>query len=227
MTILLVEDDVSLTEFIQKGLRAEGMTVHVAYDGFIGKLMVGERPYDLVILDVNLPGLNGYELCRYIKEAHPSLPVLMLTALGSLDHKVVGFEAGADDYLPKPFEFRELVLRLKALARRRQMMQAPQTGILKLADLEIDTDAKKVSRAGQLITLTAREYALLEYFMRHTGRVVSRMDILQHVWDLNFDTNTNIVDVYVNYLRRKIDKNFTPKLLHTVIGMGYQLREDA
>lgn len=226
MTVLLVEDDANLTDFIQKGLQAEGMQVTVVYDGFIGKLTIDERPFDVVVLDVNLPSINGYELCEHIKKTRPGIPVLLLTALGSLSHKVVGFGAGADDYLAKPFEFQELVLRLKALARRPASVNIRSTK-LKMADLELDIDAHLVTRAGKLISLTAREYALLEYLMRNAGRIVNRIDILQHVWELNFDTNTNIVDVYINYLRRKIDKGFEPKLLHTVIGMGYRLRDES
>lgn len=223
MNILIVEDDTSLSDFIQKGLQAEGMQVSVAYDGFIGKLMVKERSYDVLVLDVNLPGLNGIELCRFSKEQSPQTAVLLLTALGQLEHKEIGFQAGADDYLTKPFDFKELVIRLKALVRRK-LMNGENARELQIADLVIDMYTRSVVRAGKPIALTPREYSLLEYLMRHQNQIVSRADILQHVWGNNFEATPNVVDVYVNYLRRKIDREFEPKLLQTIIGMGYQLR---
>jgi DNA-binding response OmpR family regulator len=172
---------------------------------------------------VNLPGMNGFELCRYIKQHSPRQAVLLLTALDGLQDKESGFGAGADDYLVKPFEFRELLLRIRALARR-SSAYAGQHALLHAADLEMDTDARTVRRAGQRIELTTREYALLEYLLVNKGKTVSRIDIAEKVWDLHFDTNTNVIDVYINYLRKKIDKNFPQKLLHTVVGMGYLLQ---
>jgi DNA-binding response OmpR family regulator len=219
MNVLVVEDDLELTQFIQKGLQSEGATVSVAFDGVIGRSMVNENKFDVVVLDVNLPGLNGYDLCRFIKQNWPAVPVIMLTALGSLDNKVLGFEAGADDYLAKPFAFKELLFRLKALARRHPS-RAPRPKRLQLLDLEVETDSHRVWRGGQRIELTAREYALLEYFMLNQGKVINRVDLLENVWDVHFNTNTNVVDVYVNYLRRKID-HVEPRLLHTVFGVGY------
>ena len=219
MNVLIVEDDLELTQFIQKGLQSEGATVAVAFDGVIGRSMVNENKFDVVVLDVNLPGLNGYDLCRFIKQNWPAVPVIMLTALGSLDNKVLGFEAGADDYLAKPFAFKELLFRLKALARRHPS-RAPRPKRLQLLDLEVETDSHRVWRAGKRVELTAREYALLEYFMLNQGKVINRVDLLENVWDVHFNTNTNVVDVYVNYLRRKIDKS-EPRLLHTVFGVGY------
>lgn len=221
MNVLIVEDDIELTQFIQKGLQSEGITVAVAFDGVIGKSMVNENKFDVVVLDVNLPGLNGYDLCRFIKQNWPAVPVIMLTALGSLDNKVLGFEAGADDYLSKPFAFKELMFRLRALARRHPS-RAPRPKRLQLLDLEVETDSHRVWRAGERVDLTAREYALLEYFMLNQGKVINRVDLLENVWDVHFNTNTNVVDVYVNYLRRKIDKA-EPRLLHTVFGVGYLL----
>lgn len=224
MQVLVVEDDVELTQFIQKGLVSEGIGVSVAFDGIIGRSMINERQFDVVVLDINMPGMNGYDLCRFIKVNWPAIPVIMLTALGSLDSKVLGFESGADDYLAKPFAFKELVFRLKALARRHPS-RAPMAKRLELLDLTVDTESHQVWRAGQRVTLTAREYALLEYLIVNQGKVVNRVDLLENVWDVHFNTNTNVVDVYVNYLRRKID-HVEPKLLHTVFGVGYMLRAE-
>ena len=223
MTILLVEDEVSLASFIQKGIASEGYDLTVAYDGLMGQRLFDQQPYDVVVLDVNLPLLNGFELCRYIKQHSPRQAVLLLTALDGLADKESGFGAGADDYLVKPFEFRELLLRIRALARR-SADYAGQQPVLQLADLSLDTNTRTVQRAGRRIELTSREYALLEYLLVNKGRTVSRIDIAEKVWDLHFDTNTNIIDVYINYLRKKIDKNFEQKLLHTVVGMGYLLK---
>ncbi|PMD97016.1 DNA-binding response regulator [Siphonobacter sp. BAB-5405] len=223
MKVLLVEDEVSLASFIRKGVESEGYVLDIAYDGLMGQRMADNNSYDVIILDVNLPHINGFELCRYIKQQSPRQPVLMLTALDSLTDKESGFDAGADDYLVKPFVFRELILRIKALARRNATHEGMKS-VLRVADLELNTEARTLTRRGQPIDLTAREYALLEYLMINQGRIVSRIDIAEKVWDLHFDTNTNIIDVYINYLRKKIDKEFDHKLLHTVVGMGYVLR---
>ncbi|WP_420153062.1 response regulator transcription factor [Siphonobacter sp.] len=223
MKVLLVEDEVSLASFIRKGVESEGYVLDIAYDGLMGQRMADNNSYDVIILDVNLPHINGFELCRYIKQQSPRQPVLMLTALDSLTDKESGFDAGADDYLVKPFVFRELILRIKALARRNATHESRKS-VLRVADLELNTEARTLTRRGQPIDLTAREYALLEYLMINQGRIVSRIDIAEKVWDLHFDTNTNIIDVYINYLRKKIDKEFDHKLLHTVVGMGYVLR---
>lgn len=223
MKILLVEDEVSLASFIRKGIESENYELAVAYDGLMGQRLFEQQPYDVVILDVNLPLLNGFELCRYIKQHSPRQAVLMLTALDSMQDKESGFGVGADDYLVKPFVFRELLLRIRALARR-SISYAGQHALLQVADLEMDVDARIVRRAGQRIELTTREYALLEFLMVNKGKTVSRVEIAEKVWDLHFDTNTNVIDVYVNYLRKKIDKNFGQKLLHTVVGMGYLMQ---
>ncbi|NEU70760.1 response regulator transcription factor [Spirosoma agri] len=223
MKILLVEDEVSLASFIRKGVESEGYEIDLAYDGVVGKSLADNNTYDVIVLDVNLPYINGFELCRYIKRDSPRQSIMLLTALDSLPDKENGFGAGADDYLVKPFEFRELMLRIKALARRNSDFTGMKT-ILRVADLVLDTEGHSVTRAGQRIDLTAREYALLEYLMINQGRTVSRVDIAEKVWDLHFDTNTNVIEVYINYLRKKIDKEFSPKLLHTIVGMGYVLR---
>ena len=222
MRILLVEDEERLASFIRKGMVAEGYEVEIAYDGRTGLSLFRQGTFDIVILDVNLPHINGFELCRMIRTADEQIAVLMLTALDGIDDKSDGFMAGADDYLGKPFEFQELLLRVRALTRRHRHMHKQ---VLRLADLELNLDAKTVSRAGTRIDLTSREYALLEYMMLNRGRIISRVDISEKVWNLNFDTSTNVIEVYISYLRKKIDKDFSPKLLHTIVGMGYVLRE--
>ncbi|MCY7360283.1 MAG: response regulator transcription factor [Rudanella sp.] len=222
MKILLVEDEERLASFIRKGMSAEGYEVEIAYDGRTGLSLFRRNSYDIIILDINLPHINGFELCRLIRADNENVPVLMLTALDSLADKSDGFNAGADDYLAKPFEFQELLLRLRALTRRSGVKQKQ---VLQLADLELNLDNKTVTRAGERIDLTTREYALLEYLMINKGKTISRVDISERVWSLNFDTGTNVIDVYISYLRKKIDKGFSPKLLHTIVGMGYVLRE--
>lgn len=224
MKILLVEDEPPLASFVKKGFEHEGYDLTVAYDGRTGWSLYAQQPYDLVILDVNLPYLNGVELCRRIRGASPRVPLLLLTALDSLDDKEAGFAAGADDYLVKPFEFRELLMRARALTQRYAAASGERRE-LRMADLVLDLDAKTVTRAGHRIDLTTREYSLLEHLLRNRGRVISRVDIAERVWDLDFDTTTNVIDVYVSYLRKKLDRDFSPKLIHTVVGMGYVMRE--
>ncbi len=224
MQIILVEDEESVSRFIKKGFEGEGYHIDIAYDSVIAKSLFLKKAYQLAILDINLPGMNGYELCQFLKSQNPHLPVIFLTALDSIDDKVVGFESGADDYLVKPFEFKELLLRVKALIRRSGQQVTANRKIV-VADLEMETNGKVVTRAGKRIELTAREFSLLEYLMINKGRVVSRIDIAEKVWDLDFDTSTNVIDVYINYLRNKIDKGFSQKLLHTVVGMGYTIKE--
>ncbi|MBC3787251.1 response regulator transcription factor [Spirosoma utsteinense] len=223
MKILLVEDEERLASFIRKGMSAEGYEVEVAYDGRTGLSLFRRDIYDIIILDVNLPQMNGFDLCRLIRSENESLPVLILTALDSMADKSDGFNAGADDYLAKPFEFQELLLRIRALTRRNG---SKPKQILRLADLELNLDSKTVTRADKRIDLTTREYALVEYMMLNKGKIISRVDIGERVWSLNFDNNSNVIDVYISYLRKKIDKGFSPKLLHTIVGMGYVLRED-
>lgn len=224
MQLLLVEDEASLASFLKKGFVSEGIHVEIAFDGIVAKSKIQADPYDLAIIDINIPGINGYEVCKYFKLMQPYAPVIFLTALDSIDDKTLGFEAGGDDYLVKPFEFKELLLRVRALIKRTGMQPATKK-LLVVGDLVMDTAAKTVSRSGKRIDLTAREYSLLEYLMVNRGRVVSRVDIAEKVWDLHFDTSTNVIDVYINYLRKKVDKGHRVKLLHTVVGMGYVLRE--
>jgi len=223
--ILIVEDEVKIANFLKKGLIENGYYTEVAFDGQMGQKLFLSRAYDLIILDINLPVINGYELCRIIRNHNQAIPVIMLTALSTINDKLEGFDTGADDYLVKPFEFKELLVRIRALLKRTLHQQLPAGNILRVADLEMNLDSKEVKRGDTLITLTAKEFQLLEYFMRNRNRVLSRADIAESVWDIDFDTQTNVIDVYVNYLRNKIDKHFSGNLIHTVVGMGYILKE--
>jgi two-component system, OmpR family, copper resistance phosphate regulon response regulator CusR len=225
MKVLVVEDEPKLASFIKKGLEEQQCEVEMAFDGQIGRTMAMSNPYDVIVMDVNLPKMNGFDVVQALRNEDIKTPVLMLTAMGSVEDKLTGFEAGADDYLVKPFEFRELLARLKALHKRSQD-SGPQTNVLKVGDLELDLNEKVARRGGKRIELTAKEFGLLEYLMRNRGRVVSRVDIAEKVWDIHFDTGTNVIDVYVNFLRKKVDKEFPTKLIHTVIGMGYMLKEE-
>ncbi|MBL7904568.1 MAG: response regulator transcription factor [Bacteroidales bacterium] len=222
--VLIVEDHVKVADSISKGLEENGFKTEVAYDGFIGKRLADANRYDLMILDVNLPQINGYELCSEIRIKNPKVPIIMLTALGSTDDKLLGFEKGADDYIVKPFEFRELLARIKALLKRVQPVTLNHS-TLTVADLVIDLDSKSVTRGNKAIELTAKEFSLLEYLVRNKGKVISKTDIAEKIWNIHFDTGTNVIEVYVNFLRKKIDKNFPVKLIHTQIGMGYILKE--
>lgn len=224
MKVLLVEDEIKVAAFIKQGLEEIGYEVDMTHDGLKGKKLSHDNHYDLLILDVMLPNKSGLEICSEVRKFNKDVPILMLTALGTTDDKVNGLEAGADDYLVKPFHFKEFLARVKALTRRRKDTTEDDT--LRIADLEMNLVTKDVKRAGKSIKLTAREFDLLEYFIRNTGRVLNRADIAGTVWDINFDTGTNVVDVYVNYLRNKIDKGFSPKLIHTLVGMGYVLKEE-
>ncbi|WP_139923405.1 response regulator transcription factor [Hymenobacter sp. DG01] len=225
MKILLVEDEPKVASFLHQGLTEQHYTVDLAADGLLGLRLAQAGGYDLLILDTLLPGLSGLEVCRQVRAQDTSVPILMLTALGETDDKIRGLDAGADDYLVKPFAFQELLARIRALARRRHESPAAEA-VLRLADLTLDPVRKVVQRAGQVIQLTAREFALLEYLLRNQNRVVSRVDILEHVWETSFDTGSNVIDVYINFLRKKLDKDFTPKLIHTLVGMGYVMKED-
>jgi DNA-binding response OmpR family regulator len=223
--ILLIEDEKKIADTLKKGLSELDYNVETAYDGSIGLRLFESQRFDLVITDINLPGINGYELCRIIRSRNQQIPIIMLTALSATDDKVEGFDVGADDYLVKPFEFKELLARIRALLKRTLNPHAISGNILSIADLEMDLDSKEVTRAGKKILLTAKEFQLLEYLLRNRNRVVSRADIFEKVWDIDFDTRTNVIDVYINFLRKKIDKDFSPKLIHTQVGMGYILKE--
>lgn len=225
--ILIVEDEKKIATTLKKGLTENGYHVDLAFDGLIGKRLFESNSYDLLILDINLPGMNGYELCKNIRNTNQHIPIIMLTAINTTEDKIEGFDNGTDDYIIKPFEFKELLVRIRALLKRTMNQQLPTGNILKVADLEMNLDTKEVKRADQPITLTAKEFQLLEYFMRNRNRVLSRADIAERVWEIDFDTQTNVIDVYVNYLRNKIDKKFDTRLIHTQVGMGYIMKESS
>ncbi|MBE9583007.1 response regulator transcription factor [Mucilaginibacter sp. JRF] len=223
--ICLVEDEEKVSSFIKKGLEEHNYSVDVAADGVAGLTLMLQNKYDLFILDMMLPLLSGMELCRQVRQKQPDAPVLILSALGTIDDKVNGLQAGADDYLVKPFHFKELLARIEALMRRRQPTDQGASHYLNFSDLKLNIWDKTAERGGKQIALTAKEYALLELFIRNANKLLSREYITEKVWGINFDTQTNMVDVYVNYLRNKIQKGFDKKLIHTVIGMGYILKE--
>jgi two-component system, OmpR family, copper resistance phosphate regulon response regulator CusR len=224
-TILLVEDEQKIANTLKIGLTEAGYDVEVAYDGLIAWKLFQAHSFDLVVLDINLPGINGYELCKNIRGKNAQIPVIMLTALSTLSDKIEGYDAGADDYILKPFEFKELLMKIRVLLKRTVNQNIPTGTMLKAADLEMNLDTKEVKRGETVINLTAKEFQLLEYLMRNKNRVVSRSDIAVNVWDIDFDTNTNVIDVYINYVRNKIDKKFDRKLIHTQVGMGYILKD--
>lgn len=226
--ILLVEDEVHVVSFIKKGLTEEDFEVSVALNGDTGTAMASNNNYDLIILDIMLPDKNGIDVCKDLRNKHIQTPILFLTALNTADNIALGLNSGADDYLAKPFKFIELVARIKALLRRSSTSGSEirnKDNIYSVADLKVDDDAKTVERSGELISLTATEYRLLFTLIKNKGRVLSRVDLLESAWDINFNLATNVVDVYINYLRKKIDSAHETKLIHTVIGMGYVLKE--
>lgn len=224
MRILVVEDQRKVASFLKQGLSEAGYAVDLAETGASAEIMVSNNEYDLIILDVMLPEQTGLDTARHLRADGFAGPILMLTALASTKDKVHGLDAGADDYLTKPFEFDELLARVRALLRRRN---SEQTSMLKFGDLEVNLLTREVKREGKEIVLTTKEFALLEYFMRNPKRPLSRVSISEHVWDVNFDSESNVIDVYVNMLRKKIDAPFKGKLIHTVVGYGYVLKEDA
>ena len=224
LKILLVEDEKKIADILRKGLSEQQYIIDVAYDGLIGQKIFDAHHFDLVILDINLPGMNGYDLCRFIRSRNEKVPVIMLTALNSIDDKIHGFDAGADDYIIKPFDFKELLVRIRALLKRLHQTIGPGH-ILKVADLVMNLENKEITRSGVKISLTAKEFQLLEYMVRNKNKIVSRADIALNVWDIDFDTKTNVIDVYVNFLRKKLDRDFVPKLIHTQIGTGYILKD--
>ena len=226
MKILVIEDDQRVAELIQRGLEEQGFELSLAYDGISGKKLALNNDYDLVVTDVILPKLDGLDLCKEIRKMKPELPILMLTALGTTDDKVEGFDAGADDYLTKPFEMRELLVRIRALLKRSNGKMNSIGFVLKYDDLEMNLKTLNVKRKDIAISLTPKEFKLLEYMLQNTERVLSRTEIAEKVWDMHFDTGTNFIDVYINYLRKKIDKDFDKKLIHTKSGMGFILKAE-
>lgn len=231
--IILIEDETSVVSFIKKGLQENGYEVSVAFDGPTGVQLVQANDFDLVILDIMLPGMNGLDVCKEIRKTNQYVPILFLTALGSSENIVLGLESGGDDYLVKPFKFIELVARVKSLLRRSSNGNTPEITesesdnehVFQFSDLTLNDYTKKVTRAGEEITLTSTEYKLLLYFLNNPEKVISRAEILDAVWGVNYELGTNVVDVYVNYLRKKLDNQEDNKLIHTVIGMGYVLKK--
>lgn len=221
MRVLLIEDEQRVSSFVKKGLEEQGIQVMQAFDGPTGLSLARQQDFDVIVLDVIMPGMNGFEVCAQLRKVEKDFtPILMLTALGTTEDVVEGLDSGADDYLVKPFKFRELLARIHALARRRM----PRTRKFCVRDLEMDTEAKEVRRGNQKIDLTAREFRLLEYLMQSKNRIVSKADILENVWDVNHDLGTNVVEVYINYLRKKIDHG-EESMIKTVKGMGYTMQE--
>ena len=221
MRILVVEDDRKVADFIQRGLAQEGYAVDVLYEGTVAGEQASAIDYDAVILDVMLPGRSGFQVLRDVRARKPSLPVLILTAKASIEERVAGLNAGADDYMAKPFALAELSARLRAILRR----GAPRENVLRLADLEVDTVSRSVRRGGRRIDLKPKEYALLEYLMRYAGRPVTKALIIEHVWDIHFDSVSNVVEVHINSLRNKVDKGYDLPLIHTVRGVGYMIAD--
>lgn len=226
MNILVVEDEPKVAAFLKNGLEENGHAVDVAYDQSTGISLALKKEYDIVLLDRVLQSGDGLEVCKQIKNHHPATPVMMLTALGTTDDKVGGLDSGADDYLVKPFEFKELLARIRALTKRMTLPENKTSTVLEVSDLQLDLDKKLAFRQGTPIHLTAKEFLLLEFLMRNKGRVVSKPEIAENVWEITFDTGTNIVEVYVNILRKKIDRDFPTKLIHTRIGLGYVMQTE-
>jgi len=220
----LAEDDVKIASLVKSGLEEHNYSVTTISDGFMALCTFKEEKFDLIILDVMMPGMNGIEVCRLLRETNKEVPILMLTALGSVDDKVLGLSSGADDYLVKPFHFKELIARIEAMLRRKLPATSQQKNTLSFEDIELDTYSKTVKRGDKEIQLTAKEFTLLELFLKNPNRLLSRQYIAENAWDISFDTGTNVIDVYVNFLRNKIEKGFDRKLIHTKIGMGYVMK---
>jgi two-component system copper resistance phosphate regulon response regulator CusR len=223
--ILLIEDEPKTVQSLKQGLEENNYDVSIAYDGNMGKQLALTHTYQLIVSDIIIPGINGLDLCKELRAQGIQTPILMLTALSTTDDKLNGFEAGADDYLPKPFDFKELLARVKALIKRsNQTILDAQ--VLKFADLEMDLNSSLVSRAGQMIHLTSKEFQLLEYFLKNQEKVISKAEIAENIWEVEDENSSNLIEVYVNYLRKKVDKGFSSKLIHTQFGMGYILRQE-
>lgn len=224
MKVLLIEDEVKVVQSLKKGLEEHNIETDFAYDGMTGKKMAESGDYDVIVSDIIMPEMDGYELVKALRDQHLETPIIFLSALSTVDEKVAGFDLGVDDYIVKPFAFEELLARIRALARRKLDGFGQSKNILTFADVEMNLDSLSFKRAGIPIELTPKEFALMEYFIRHQGRVISKKEIAENVWDIHFETGTNVVEVYVNYLRNKIDKPFDQKLIHTMFGSGYILK---
>lgn len=223
--ILLIEDEPKTVQSLKRGLEENNYEVEVAYDGLMGKQLATRNTYQLIVSDIIIPGINGIELCKELRSLGIQTPILMLTALSTTDDKLIGFEAGADDYLAKPFDFKEFMARVKALIKRSNQTLV-DSQVLKFADLELDLTSKLVTRSGLKINLTAKEFQLLEYFLKNQEKVISKAEIAENIWEVEDENSSNLIEVYVNYLRKKVDKNFPSKLIHTQFGMGYILRQE-
>lgn len=223
--VLIIEDEPKTAQSLKQGLEEYHYEVDLAYDGHYGLRLAKENKYDIIVTDIILPYLNGIEICKELRALGIQTPVIILTALGNTDDVVMGFDAGADDYLTKPFELKELLVRIRALLKRSSNSPLPPN-ILRTKEIEVNLDTRLVLRSGKRIELTPKEFALLVFFMRHRGKVVSKSDIADKVWDIDFDTGTNVIEVYVNYLRKKIDKDFDKKLIHTQFGLGYIFKDE-
>lgn len=222
--ILVIEDETRVANILKKGLEEQGFEVRIACDGYMGQSLMVNDTFDMIILDVNLPGMNGYEVCRLIRTHNQHIPILMLTALGSKDDKLAGFSSGADDYIVKPFEFKELIARINVFLRRSiNTSAATVSKDLEIDDLLLKVDTKMAERAGKKIELTSKEYQLLELLLKNKDVVVSKQKILETIWDMNYDSGSNVVEVFVNYLRKKVDKDFDKKLIKTKPGFGYYI----
>lgn len=226
MHILVIEDEQRVADLLKRGLEEHQFTVEIAFDGAIGRKLLLQNEYDVVIMDIILPQVNGLDLCKQIREVRPHLPIIMLTALGTTDDKIEGLDAGADDYLVKPFDFRELLARIRNVTKRNAVNSYSNGYIMKLSDLALNLQTMTATRDGKEINLTPKEFKLLEYMMRNKERVLTRAEIAEKVWDTTFDTGTNFIDVYINYLRKKIDKDHPVKLIHTKPGLGFILKEN-
>ena len=222
MKILIIEDEKDLVRILKRGLEEHSFTVEVAYDGQEGLYLAETFPYDAIVLDLMLPGIDGFSILKRLRESKKDVPVIVLTARGEVEERVKGLNLGADDYIPKPFNFSELLARLRAVLRRHK---GEASSIIEISDLKIDMNSHTVLRGNKEIQLTANEYKILEYLALHKGRVVSRTELLEHIYDINSDPDSNVIDVYINYLRRKIDRGHEKKLIHTVRGAGYMLKE--
>ena len=224
--VLIVEDEKKIADTLKLGLTENDFQVEVAYDGSIGYRLFENHIFHLIVLDINLPGINGYDFCKMVRAKNTNIPVIMLTAFSSLNDKIEGYDAGADDYIIKPFEFKELLMKIRVLLKRTMHQNVPVGTNLSAGDLVMNLDKKQVTRGDTVINLTAKEFQLLEYLLRNKNRLLSRADIAINVWDIDFDTNTNVIDVYINYVRNKVDKPFEQKLIQTQVGMGYILKSD-
>jgi DNA-binding response OmpR family regulator len=225
MRILVIEDEKRVADLVRRALEDQDYAVALAYDGHVGKSMALRQEYDLLIIDIVVPGIDGITVCKEVRRVKPDIPIILLTALGTVDDKVEGLDAGADDYMVKPIEFRELLARIRSVIKRRGRQTLDPTTVLRLADLEINPGTFVVTRGGGEIELSPKEFKLLLYMMQNTGRVLTRAEIAENVWETTFDTGTNFIDVYINYLRKKIDRDRPVKLIHTRPGIGFIFKE--